>query len=154
MCKLTHTRRKVLNIGGRGGARFRILGRPRGAKRFTGCKQIGAPAPNQCRISTFFTLKTNNKAKLRIELKCILLEVPLNKIKGMYIKLVLYDLVFTVHIDIEGKCGWLIEGGGGNISKIIGEGGPGPPLEPLFLRLCGYREIVKLLYNRPLRRSV
>ena len=97
MCKLTHTRRKVLNNGvGGGGARFRILGRPRGAKLFTGCKQIGASAPNQCRISTFFTLKTNNIAKLRIELKCILLEVPSNKIKGIYIKLVHFDLVFTV----------------------------------------------------------
>ena len=31
-----------------------------GAKRFDGCKLIGAPAPNQCQITTFLTSKTNN----------------------------------------------------------------------------------------------
>ena len=34
------------------------------------------------------TLKTDYIAKLRIELKSILLEIPSNKIKGTYIKLV------------------------------------------------------------------
>ena len=36
-------------------------------------------------IGTFFTLKTDDIAKLRIELKSILLEIPSNKIKGTYI---------------------------------------------------------------------
>ena len=40
----THRRRKVLNIEG-GGARFRILPGPRGAKLFADCKLIGAIAP-------------------------------------------------------------------------------------------------------------
>ena len=55
---------------------FRILrgggGRAREAKLFAGCKLIGAPAPNQCQIITFLTLKTDYIAKLRIELKSIL----------------------------------------------------------------------------------
>ena len=83
-----------MNIGG---PRLRILGGgggaggargARGAKLFAGCKLIGAPAPNQCQIVTFLTLKTDDIAKLRIELKSILLEIPSNKIKGTYIKLV------------------------------------------------------------------
>ena len=75
------------------GARFKILGEgrgegARGAKLFAGCKLIGALAPNQRQIITFLTLKTDNIAKLRIELKSIFLEIPSNKIKGTYIKLV------------------------------------------------------------------
>ena len=62
---------------------------PRRAKLFAGCKLIGAPAPNQCQIITFLILKTRNIAKVRIVLKSILLEIPSNKIKGTYIKLVL-----------------------------------------------------------------
>ena len=52
---------KVQNIwgGARGG----------GGKLFAGCKLVRAPAPNQCKITTFITLKTDNMAKLRIELK-------------------------------------------------------------------------------------
>ena len=47
--------------------------------------------PYQCQIirPTFFILKTDNIAKLRTELKSILLELPSNKIKGTYIKLVI-----------------------------------------------------------------
>ena len=74
------------------GPRFRILGwggGGRGAKLFASCKLITVPAPNQCQIMTFLTLKTDNIAKLRIELKSILLEIPSNKIKSTYIKLVL-----------------------------------------------------------------
>ena len=46
-----------------------------GTKLFAGCKLIGASAPNQCQITTFLRLKTDNIAKLRIELKSILLEI-------------------------------------------------------------------------------
>ena len=56
------------------------------AELFDGCKLIAAPAPNQCQIITFHTLKIDNLAKLRIELKSIPLEIPSNKIKGTYIK--------------------------------------------------------------------
>ena len=69
------------------GGKVQNTGGGRG-KLFAGCKLIGAPAHNQCQIVTFFTLKTDNIAKLRIELKSILLEIPSNKIKGTYIKLV------------------------------------------------------------------
>ena len=70
---------KVQNIGGGGGG-------ARGTKLFAGCKLIGAPAPNQCQIIAFLTLKTDNIAKLRIEIKSILLEIPSNKIKGTYME--------------------------------------------------------------------
>ena len=66
-----------------------------GAKLFAGCKLIGAIAPNQFQIIIFLTLKTDTIAKLRIEIKSILLEIPLNEIKGTYIKLVDRDVVFT-----------------------------------------------------------
>ena len=80
-----HRRRKVLNIGE---AMIQNTGMGEGGKHFAGCKLIGAPAPNQCKIITFLILKTDNIAKLRIELKTILLEIPSNRIKGTYIKLV------------------------------------------------------------------
>ena len=70
---------KAQNIGGHGGG---------GGKLFDGCILMGAPAPNQCQLMTFLTLKTDNIAKLRIELKNIILEIPSSKIKGLYIKLV------------------------------------------------------------------
>ena len=57
----------VKNIGGAGGQG--------GAKILAGCKLIGAPAPSQCQIITFLTLKTDNIAKLRIIFKSILLEI-------------------------------------------------------------------------------
>ena len=76
MCIL-HRRRKVLNTGGQ-----------EGDKLFPGCKLIGAPAPSQCQTITFLTLKTDHIAKLRTELKSILLEIPSYKIEGIYIKLV------------------------------------------------------------------
>ena len=64
-----HKRRKVLNIWGGGGGKVQSIGGQGGSKLFDGCKQIGAPAPNQCKIITFLTLKTVNIAKLenRIE---------------------------------------------------------------------------------------
>ena len=56
-----------------------------GGELFAGCKQIGAPASNQCRIFTFLTLKTDNIAKLRTDLKSMLFEIPSKKIKCTYI---------------------------------------------------------------------
>ena len=71
--------------GGQGSAYWEGKG---GAKLFAGCKLIGAPALNQYQLITFLIIKIVNIAKLRIELKSILLEKPSNKIKGTYIKLV------------------------------------------------------------------
>ena len=74
---------KVLNIRGGGGGQGSEYSGPRGGgKFFAGCKLIGAH--NQCQIITFLTLKTDNIAKLRIKLKSILIEIPLNKIKGTH----------------------------------------------------------------------
>ena len=66
-------RRKVFNIEGGGGVeggrnKVRNIGgggpRGGGGKTFAGCKLIGNPAPNQCQIITFPTLKTDNMEKL------------------------------------------------------------------------------------------
>ena len=70
-----------------------------GGQLFAGCKLIGAPAPNQCQIITFFTLKTKYITALRIELKSILLEIPANKIKGILLSplpLSLFSAILTV----------------------------------------------------------
>ena len=84
-----HRCRKVLNTEGGQGSDYSYWGwgGPRGGrgKLFTGCKLIGVPAPNQCQIITFLTLKTDNIAKLRIELKSRPSEIPSNKIKGIHI---------------------------------------------------------------------
>ena len=75
--------------GGGGGQGSEYWGRGQeGAKLFAGCKLIGAPVPNQCQIIIFLTLKRDNIAKLRIELKSIHLEIPSNKTKGKSFKLV------------------------------------------------------------------
>ena len=66
-----HRRRKVLDTGGTKVQNI-VGGGGEGDKLFPGCKIIGAPAPDQCQIITFLTLKTDNIAKLRIKLKSIL----------------------------------------------------------------------------------
>ena len=73
---------------------------------FAGCKLIGAPAPNQCQIITFLTLKTDTVAKLRIELKSILLEIPSNKIKGTNIGLNIFYFLdkydnISIHCNLQ-----------------------------------------------------
>ena len=97
---------------------------------------LGSLPFNQYLINPFLTLKTDSIAKLRKELRSLLLEIPSDKIKGIFIKLVHLWSSFTVHIDIEGKCGWIIGGAKGYVapppSKII-VGGWELPL--LFLRL-------------------
>ena len=75
--------------GGGGGEGIRILG---WGQLFAGYKLIEertAPTPptTQCQIITFLILKNDNIAKLRKELKSILLAIS-NKIKGTYSKLV------------------------------------------------------------------
>ena len=96
--------------GGGGGQRGQL---------FAGCKLIGTPAPNQqCQIITFFTLKTNYIAKLRIELKSILLEIPSNKIKGILLSplpLSLFSAILIVCV-----CGG--GGGGGAGASFVASG--------------------------------
>ena len=68
-----------------------------GGELFAGCKLIRAPAPIHCQIITFLILKIVNIAKLRIELKSILLKIPSNKIKSVYIlNWYICDIVFTI----------------------------------------------------------
>ena len=97
---------------------------------------------NQSQIITFLVLKSDTIADSRIELRGIVLPVPSNQINVTSIIILPFSLVhlyfFLFHIEIEGKCGWTIEGGKGYVapppSQIIG-GGWLPPIGPLFLRL-------------------
>ena len=85
---------------------------------------------NQCQIITFLILKSDNIENSRIELKGIVLPVPSNQIKVTFIIILPFNLVhlcfFLFHIEIEGKCGWII----GGPSQIIGGGGAWPPPGP------------------------
>ena len=79
---------------------------------------------NQCQIITFLILKSDNIENSRTELKGIVLQVRSNQIKVTFIIILPFNLVhlsffFLFHIEIEGKCGWIIgEGGGGGIGPI------------------------------------
>ena len=71
---------------------------------------------NQCQIITFLILKSDNIENSRLELKVIVLPVPSNQIKVTFIIILPFKSdVFLFHIEIieiEGKCGWIIGGGG------------------------------------------
>ena len=100
---------------------------------------------NQCQIITFLILKSDNIENSRIELKGIVLPVPSNQIKVTFIIILPFNLeqyicdFFLFHIDIEGKCGWIIGGGGpkGILAHALSNYWRGlpPPPPPLFLRL-------------------
>ena len=83
-----------------------------GGQLFAGCKLIGAPAPNQCQIITFFTLKTKYITALRIELKSILLEIPSHKIKGILLSPLPLSLFSAI---LQCVC---VGGGGGGEDKF------------------------------------
>ena len=91
---------------------------------------------NQCQIIIFLILKSDNIENSRIELKGIVLQVRSNQIKVTFI--IIYPStwynchLFLCHIEIEGKCGWIIGGGGtkGILAptfKLLGGGGLAPP---------------------------
>ena len=93
---------------------------------------------NQCQIIIFLILKFDIIENSRIELKGIVLPVPLNQIKVTFIILLPFNGTFVIfflfHIEIEGKYGWIIGWGGGGQrvcwppSQIIGgDLPPGPP---------------------------
>ena len=95
---------------------------------------------NQCQIITFLILKSDNIENSRIEMKGIILQVCSNQIKVLL--LLLFDPstwyichFYLFHIEIEGKCGWIIWWGGGGQrvcwppSQIIG-GWACPPAPP------------------------
>ena len=91
---------------------------------------------NQCQIITFLILKSDYIENSRIELKGIVLQVPSNQIKVTFIIILPFNLVhlwfFLFHIEIEGKCGWIIGGPKGMLAppplKLLGGGvAPLPP---------------------------
>ena len=85
---------------------------------------------------TFLILKSDIIENSRIELKGIVLPVPSNQIKDTFIIVLPFNLVhfiFLFRIEIEGKCGWIIGGGGGGQRVCC-------PLPLLFLRLCSSLE--------------
>ena len=91
---------------------------------------------NQCQIITFLILKSDNIENSIIELKGIVLQVRSNQIKVTFIIILLFKLVhlsfFLFHIEIEGKCGWIIGGPKGMLAplEIFGGLSPPPPLPP------------------------
>ena len=95
----------------------------------------------RCQIITVLILKSDNIENSRIESKGIVLPVPSNQIKVTFIIILPFNLVlicdfFLFHIEIEGKCGWIIGGGGagrglnGMLPPPQITGGPGPPAPP------------------------
>ena len=111
---------------------------------------------NQCQIITFLILKSVIVENSRTELREIVLPAPSNQIKvtvqHLQIKFKLQLLLFypstwyicdffLFHIEIEGKGGWIIGGGGvkgyvGPPLKLLVGLQPPPPHPTLFLRLC------------------
>ena len=106
---------------------------------------------NQCQIITFLILKYDIIENSRIELRGIVLPVPSNEIKVTFIIILPFNLVhlrfFPVshrNLEIEGKGGWIIWGGGG-AKGMLGPlsnywaGGPAPPPPPPLPTPMGYR---------------
>ena len=94
---------------------------------------------NQCQIITFLILKFDIIENSRIELRGKVLPVPSNQIKLAFIIIIPFNLVhlccfFQFHVEIEGKYGWIIGGGGGPKGmlapplKLLGMAPPAPPL--------------------------
>ena len=108
----------------------------------------------QCHIITFLILKSDIIENSRIELKGIVLPLPSNQIKVIFIIILPFYLIhlwfFLFHIEIEGKGGWIIGGGGGQrvcwppLSNYWG--GAWPPWPPLFLRLCMWQHVAQCNY--------
>ena len=93
---------------------------------------------NRGQIITFLILKSDNIENSRIELKGIVLQVRSNQIKVTFIIIFSFNLVhlsfFLFHIEIEGKCGWIIGGPKGMLAppplKLLGGAAPPPPPVP------------------------
>ena len=108
---------------------------------------------NQCQIITFLILKSNNIENSRTELKGIVLQVPSNQIKVIFIIILPFNLVILCFFPVSHRNGrkmWVdyCWGGGQRVcwppSQIIG--GPAPP--PLFLRLCYRPDMTEILLKR------
>ena len=142
-----HRRRKVQNIGG---PRFRMLLGPRGGPNSQQAHDVVTTLMRrndvastsfrrhvptrfliiQCQTITFLILKSDILENSRIELRGIVLPAPSNQISYIYyyftLQLGTFVIFFLFHIEIEGKCGWIIGGGGGGGKWYVG-----PPLKLL-----------------------
>ena len=92
---------------------------------------------NQCQIITFLILKSDNIENSRIELKGIVLQVRSNlKLHLLLFYFSTWHICHFVlfHIEIEGKCGWIMGGGAkkGMLSPLKLLGGGLPPATPLL----------------------
>ena len=90
---------------------------------------------NQCQKITFLILKSDIIENSSMELKGIVLPVPSNQIKvTLFYSSTWYICDFCLfHIEIGGKCGWIIRGGQRACcpnSQIIGGDSPCPPPPP------------------------
>ena len=91
---------------------------------------------NQCQIITFLILKSDNIENSRINLKglfCKYLQIQLKLHLLFFYPSTWYICdFFLFHIEIEGKCGWIIGGPKGMLPppplKLLG--GPAPPPPP------------------------
>ena len=94
----------------------------------------------------FLILKSDNIENSRTELKGIVFSAPSNQTKITFFIILPFNLAhlwfFLFHIEIEGKWGWIIGGGGkGYVAPPLSNywgGLPPPPPPPLFLRLCSF----------------
>ena len=90
---------------------------------------------NQCQIITFLILKSDIIENSRIELKgivCQYLQINLNLHLFLFYPSTWCVCDFSLfHIEIEGKCGWIIGGGPKSMLppplKLWGRGGAGLP---------------------------
>ena len=89
---------------------------------------------NQCQIITFLILKFDIIENSRIELGGVVLQVPSNHLLLFYPSTWYICDFFLFHIEIEGKCGWIIGGEGAKDmlapSQIIGGLAPSGPHLP------------------------
>ena len=89
---------------------------------------------NQCQIITFLIFKSDNIENSRIELKGIVLQVRSNQISYInhYFTLQLgtFCHFFLFHIELEGKCGWIIGGPKGMLAPLSNYWGACPPPTP------------------------
>ena len=84
---------------------------------------------NQCQIITFLILKSDIIENSRTELFCQYLQIKLKLHLLLFYPSTWYICVFFLfHIEIEGKCGWIIGVCWPPLSNYWG--GPGPPAPP------------------------
>ena len=89
---------------------------------------------NQCQIIAFLILKASTKFRIERNSFASTFKSKLKLHLLLFYASVWYICdFFLFHIEIEGKCGWIIGGAKGYDGpplKLLGGGGPGPPGPP------------------------